>query len=57
LKYFGDGKYEIEGFTTADKAKSQDTEYLRTPNSGNIKNYLYKKIFFVKHDLKRSVEI
>ncbi|CAF1263352.1 unnamed protein product [Rotaria sordida] len=34
LKYLGDDKYEVEGFTTVDKAKSQDTKYLPTPNSG-----------------------
>ncbi len=52
LKYFGDNKYEIEGFTTVDKAKSHDTEYLRTPNSGNIKDYL-----FCETRSKKSVEI
>jgi hypothetical protein len=34
LQYFGDDRYEIEGFTTAEKAKSQDIDYLLLPNSG-----------------------
>jgi hypothetical protein len=44
LKYLGDDKYEIEGFTTVEKAKSQDIEYLLTPDSGKIKDCLYKTI-------------
>ncbi|CAF3441956.1 unnamed protein product [Rotaria socialis] len=35
LKYVGDDKYEIEGFTTIDKAKSKDIQYLLIPNSGD----------------------
>lgn len=32
----GDDKYEIEGFTTGDKAKAQDVEYLITPDSSKL---------------------
>jgi hypothetical protein len=38
LKYLGSEKYEIQGFTTVDKVKSQDIEHLLTPNSGKIKD-------------------
>jgi hypothetical protein len=41
LKYFGDEKYEIEGFTLVDKTKSQDTDYLLTSDSGKMKNYFF----------------
>ncbi|CAF5053595.1 unnamed protein product, partial [Rotaria magnacalcarata] len=34
LKYLGDDKYVVEGFTTVDKAKSKDIQYLLIPNSG-----------------------
>jgi hypothetical protein len=34
LKYLGDDKYEIEGFTTGHKAKIQDAECLLKPDSG-----------------------
>jgi hypothetical protein len=45
LKYFGDEKYEIEGFTLVDKTKSQDTDYLLTSDSGKTKNYFFRKCF------------
>ena len=44
LKYLGSEKYEIQGFTTVDKAKSQDIAHLLIPNSGKIKDELcFKK--------------
>ncbi|CAF1270697.1 unnamed protein product [Adineta steineri] len=51
LKYLGDDKYEIEGFTTDKSAKSEDIAHIITPNSGgqpalnlNNSNYILTQI-------------
>jgi hypothetical protein len=46
LKYYGDNKYEIEGFTTVDEATSEDTEYLIIPNSGNKTHIRISFLFY-----------
>jgi hypothetical protein len=43
LKYYGDNIYEIDGFTTSVKAKSEDIELLCTSNTGMMKNLILKK--------------
>jgi len=43
LKYYGDNIYEIDGFTTSAKAKSEDIELLCTSNTGMMKNLILKK--------------
>ncbi|CAF1377947.1 unnamed protein product, partial [Adineta ricciae] len=35
LQYLGDDRYEVDGFTTPDKAKSQDLEHIVVPNSSD----------------------
>ncbi|CAF1682926.1 unnamed protein product, partial [Adineta ricciae] len=35
LQYLGDDRYEVDGFTTPDKAKPQDLEHILVPNSSD----------------------
>ena len=33
MKFYGDNKYEIEGFTTVNTTKNRDSQYMFKPNS------------------------
>jgi len=40
LKYLNENRYEVEGFTSVDKATHDDTEVLVLPNSGRTKCFV-----------------